>query len=155
MIRDFTGKDRDGMIGCIIALQNYERELEPEEKNKGEDIASAYLEELIRKTPPPGKIIVAEVDHQIVGFGSGRPESEPDEVDLMIKKWFYISDLVVLEKYRGQGIGSQLMSQLEILAKDLKLSRIVVGTLAKNQAARNFYAKQGFRDFEVSLRKKI
>jgi GNAT superfamily N-acetyltransferase len=115
-VYDPTG-DRKGLRECIVALQDYERQLEPTFP-AGEAMADAYLtflfDQCARLYPP--------------------------------QEYAYISDLVVLPQHRGQGLGGNLLARAEALAREAGVGSIHVGVLAKNRAAHELYRNRGFSD---------
>ena len=154
IIRPYTSTDHDGVIACVIYLQNYERLLEPEEKTKGEDIAHTFLMGLLAEHEKKrGRLLVAERDGRIVGFTSGWVEHQPDEEHLIHKSWFYVSDLVVLPEFAGQGIGKELLGAMEQYAIELGHTRLQINVLARNENARAFYQKMGYRELELTVQK--
>lgn len=62
-----------------------------------------------------------------------------------------IDNLMVIDEYRRQGIGTKLMAYLVSEAIELKVVNITLEVRVSNEIARNLYKKFGFR--EVALRK--
>jgi len=62
-----------------------------------------------------------------------------------------IDELIVLEKYRGQGLGKDLLSEVVKHCRDLGCCELEVSTLMRNQTARDFYRKCGFEEEAVLL----
>lgn len=62
-----------------------------------------------------------------------------------------IDNIEVNEDYRGQGIGTKLMSYLVSLAIEKRVVNITLEVRISNEVARHLYKKFGFR--EVALRK--
>ncbi len=58
----------------------------------------------------------------------------------------WISHLYVLPKYQGIGIGTTLLD----LAKEFSPTYLQLWTFQENRRARNFYAKQGFVEVELT-----
>ncbi|MGE0200283.1 MAG: GNAT family N-acetyltransferase [Candidatus Melainabacteria bacterium] len=56
-----------------------------------------------------------------------------------------ISNMYFEEPYRRQGLGSQVLSQLEKRAHELGYNRLFLYTTKENEAAQRFYVKHGFR----------
>ena len=96
-------------------------------------------------TEPEGRIIVLEVDNQIVGC-AGLRNKEPNIAEL---KRMYIQPA-----YRGKGRGRQLLQEAIGLAKDLGYRAMQLDTLpAKMPAALKLYKEVGFQErHEVSNR---
>lgn len=61
-----------------------------------------------------------------------------------------IENIFVLEKYRGQGIGKQLMAYLVSVAIENRVVNITLEVREHNEVAINLYKKFGFR--EVAMR---
>jgi len=61
----------------------------------------------------------------------------------------YISDLVVEEKHRGRGLGSDLMSAVEAEARQRRCCRLMLNNPKKAESyKRAFYKKRGFEERE-------
>ncbi len=155
-IRPYQDKDRESLLSCIEHLQAWESSLEPEIKASGEDVAHSFLLHFIEEDANcEGKLLVAELDGRVVGFVNGYIEEDRDAKDLVIRRWFYLSDIAVLPEYKGQNIGGQLIVEIEKYALSRGLSQIQIGLLAKNGSAKNFYMKHGYRDYEHVVLKTI
>lgn len=63
-----------------------------------------------------------------------------------------ITNVAVLPSYRKQGIGDRLLSRMLALAKEHKITKIMLEVRASNEAAIHLYEKYGF-EF-LSIRKK-
>jgi len=61
----------------------------------------------------------------------------------------------VLEKYRGQGIGTKLNNAFNKWCKENNVKLIKVVVTAQNEAATRFYRKAGFKDYELTLEKPL
>ncbi len=66
-----------------------------------------------------------------------------------------ISDLVVLEAYRGLGLGKKLLAAAEQYARTCNVKYLRIGVLAGNQAAENLYASAGFSVLYKELEKAL
>jgi ribosomal protein S18 acetylase RimI-like enzyme len=62
-----------------------------------------------------------------------------------------IDELIVSKKYRGQGVGKELLSKVVKHCRDLGCCELEVSTLMSNQIARDFYRKCGFEEEAVLL----
>lgn len=76
---------------------------------------------------------------KIIGFGSLAPYYVPTVGEVGT-----IEDIIVDEKYRGQGLGQKLVEDLIKTAKDKKLLKIKLTSNPQREAARNLYRKLGF-----------
>ena len=104
---------------------------------------------------------VAEVDGRIIGRASGLAYRD----DGVFTGWFYLTDLFVEKRWRGQGLGAALLNQLEQRVQAEGVDRFWVWTAGYE--APGFYQKQGYEIFaelenwysnganRVALRKQI
>lgn len=138
-----------------MALQEYERSLDPAAP-RGDAIAAAYLERMFERCAKwSGRVFVAEVGGAVVGFVSvwGRvPPQEPDEPP---HDYAYVSDLVLLPDWRGCGIGRALLRRAEDYARALGMDAIRIGVMATNRAALDLYEADGYRATHLELRKPL
>jgi ribosomal protein S18 acetylase RimI-like enzyme len=66
-----------------------------------------------------------------------------------------VSDLIVREPYRRQGLGQQLLDAAEKYAKSRQVSCMRVGVLAGNIAAEELYSANGYRVLFAELEKEL
>ena len=82
--------------------------------------------------------MVAEVSSDIVGYGQiGRwgPNCE-------------ISDLIVAEGWRSNGIGSALIAHLLDVAREWEISEVQIGAAETNPGAYRLYKRLGFNEYK-------
>jgi len=103
-------RDAAAVRACFVALQDFEHALDPAAPC-GDAIADAYLDRMFsRCTTWAGRVFVAEVDGAVAGFVCvwGRvPPQEPDEPQA---DYAYVSDLVVLARWRRRGSAARCCS---------------------------------------------
>ena len=80
-------------------------------------------------------VLVAYVDGFPAGCGAIK---QYEEKTAEIKRMF------VGEKYRGQGIASQILTELEIWAKELGFNKAILETGDKQKAAIGLYSKSNY-----------
>lgn len=154
-IRKFRPSDKQGVLRSILALQAHERAVELSRRRPTPVFARTFFTQLQAKSRRhDGAIYVAIVGNEVAGFVSVWTHRS-DEVESGVRRAAYVSDLVVLPKYRKAGIGRALMRQAEQYAKALRLEGIALEVLAKNAPARSFYRRDGFREFSVTLQKRV
>ena len=87
---------------------------------------------------PVNKIIVAEKDGQVIGF-----------IDFLVTfNSATIMQIAVTKKYRGLGIATQLLAEMEHnFPEDLEdlVENITLEVRVSNQAAVNLYTKNGYK----------
>ncbi len=142
------------MRKCYIELQTVEHNHLPNFYADPESSVDAYLEYLFNSIEVnSGKIYVADMDGEITGF-VGVTLGEDDDPCVMIHKFVYVTDLVVLEKYRKRGIGEQLIQAAEKYGKENGEEYISLH-VTKGNPSFNFYQKLGFKEYTTSLKKKL
>jgi ribosomal protein S18 acetylase RimI-like enzyme len=156
MIRDFDPSgDSSALRECFIELQDYERQLDPG-KPEGSAVAQAYLNRMFDRCREwDGRVFVAEVAGQAVGFACVWARVRPDEPDENPSEYAFVSDLVVRTTYRRRGIGRQLLSAAEGYARARGARTLRIGVLARNTSARRLYESAGFEAYEVELAKQL
>jgi N-acetylglutamate synthase-like GNAT family acetyltransferase len=82
----------------------------------------------------PNHIWVAEIDGQVIGLTGLILEDEEGELE----------PLVVMEEYRGQGIGRQLAEIVIEQARKVGVHQLKVRPVGRNEAAIQFFHKFGF-----------
>ncbi len=60
-----------------------------------------------------------------------------------------INRIYVLATLKGQGLGRRLLDSAAEAARELEVTRLVLGVFGRNQAAQSFYARLGFRQIGV------
>lgn len=104
-------------------------------KMKREDTEYKFREVYTKDTLPFGVVLVNE-NEEIIGFCVFKIENLKKYPE--IYPWF--SDVMIIEKYRGQGYGKLLLSEGQKILKDLGYNKIYVWT----DQAPDFYKKLGF-----------
>jgi ribosomal protein S18 acetylase RimI-like enzyme len=106
----------------------------------------------LAKTNPDIRLIVAcDAADTILGY----IHLQPSRDDVLNRDIGYITIIAVAENAAGQGIGRQLMQAAEEWAREMSYPALVLDVFASNTVARKFYAKAGFEEDSVRLRKEI
>ena len=152
LIRECDRKnDLDGLRRCAIALQDFERNLNPRMPT-GSSIVDQYIEEMFRDSERfSGKIFVADDDGAVVGYASVWARARAEDISEGPQEYALIPELVVLRSHRNYGIGRLLLSESEAYARSHGCQCLRISVLAANEAARALYTSHGFEDFEVLL----
>lgn len=98
---------------------------------------------------------MAEVEEEVIGFINVRFEHESQMYLSSLVDYAYISDIVVLQAYRGRGIGTILLQQAEAFARQQGATVLKIEVLARNQQAADVYQHAGFRPYEIVLLKQL
>lgn len=153
-IREYEPRDAAALRECVVELQEFERRIDPRLR-LGEEMADAHCAHLHdRCREARGQILVATVDGVVAGFASviaEEPFTNPDEPP---GTYAVVSDLVVLERCRGRGIGRRLLVRAEVFARDAGATELRIGVLSANAGARALYADVGFEPYSETLAKR-
>jgi ribosomal protein S18 acetylase RimI-like enzyme len=107
-----------------------------------EDLYSRWREQ----DPQRALALVASINHtktQVVGTIEVTNRGTLYHASLA-KRYPYIANLAVDDSYRSLGIGRQLISQCESIAREWGFSYIYLHVMAENSAANHLYTKLGF-----------
>jgi ribosomal protein S18 acetylase RimI-like enzyme len=112
------------------------------------ELTPVKFEQILQQ--PHSRIWVAEQRHHLVGFVELdlQPVSLPDQIGAEIVR-LYIQQL-----FQRQGIGKQLLQQVEQYCRIQQITAVWLSTWVNNQSAIAFYQKQQFTctgtiDFEL------
>jgi GNAT superfamily N-acetyltransferase len=147
--------DRDAVVGLIQALNAYESAITGDRlvtRAAAEAYYKALSERIARQD---GRLLVADAQGRVVGaLGFVVQEDHPFICD-NVRRHGYVTDLVVHEQWRGQGIGRLLLAEAESLARGNGLKRLVIGVLARNEGAERLYREIGFEPYASALVKAL
>lgn len=109
-----------------------------------------YYEEKINQTK--GVCFVAEDEGKVIGYFTASEEEVPSYRLIKVAE---LENLVVSEKYRGLGVGKELMAQFIVWAKEIGAQKISVNVFTGNKKGIAFYEREGFLPFETILEKPL
>lgn len=84
--------------------------------------------------------LVAQLNDDVIGYINSNINE-----DMNYNKKLEIKDMIVDEKYRGLGVGHQLMLELEKNAKQNEIMYIVNSNKEYDEEEVKFYNRQGFK----------
>lgn len=137
-IRAAGPEARDLVLPLMQELQRVERGLDPN-RVRPEEIAPHLDDVLARMARDGGFVLLAEAEGRVVGMLIGLIETREMFVPEEGRRIGDVSDLCVTEAARGLGVGRRLMDEAERRFAALGLTRMSVGALAANAAARRLY----------------
>jgi GNAT superfamily N-acetyltransferase len=153
---------RDGDLAAVRVmlndLQEYERGIEPDRAHWA-DGGRSYTDWMLEESAQnAGAVFVAEEDagKVIAVLTCWRAEDATDiTVVPAARAHLYISELFVVEAWRGKNVAAVLLAAAEVHARSLGIGQVTIGSLATNATARRAYAKAGFAEYEILLRKRV
>ncbi|MEK7568778.1 MAG: GNAT family N-acetyltransferase [Patescibacteria group bacterium] len=110
-------------------------------------------EEYFKERIENGCALVADVDSRIVGYLIGGISKASDYRN--ISKIAEAENMYVLEEYRSFGIGGKLFQEFIDWCKARGIEKMKVVVSSKNTKAIDFYKKEGFEDYDVTLEKTL
>lgn len=99
-------------------------------------------------------LYVAKIDGNPVGYVSVKIR-EYDWSGVVKRKVMVIDEICVDEACRNQGIGSQIMTEVRVLAKAFGCTDLQLGVYPQNDAAVAFYQKCGFMIRSIDMQRKV
>ena len=103
-----------------------------------------YFEDLINNH----FVIVALLDNEIVGYLAGTINDKGSYENIQYGE---INNMFIKDNCRGYGVGRKLVNEFKAYCKDNNINDLIVTASAKNLNAINFYKKNGFEDFNLTL----
>lgn len=94
-------------------------------------------------------IYIALVDKEIVGYLAGSIHVENSYNTTSIAE---LDNMFILEEYRKYGIGTKLFNEFKEYCKKSNIQELKVTASSKNKNAIKFYQKNGFEEFETTLK---
>ncbi|MHA2096363.1 MAG: GNAT family N-acetyltransferase [Candidatus Hodarchaeales archaeon] len=119
--------------------EKYDIQILPTNDLSYRDFADVIVDEFAFFTPPEGIAYLLYVDEEVAGMGALRNINK----DVGEIKRMYIR-----QKYRGKGLGKEMLQQLLKKAKKLGFTRIYLNTGPFMESARRIYQSLGFVERE-------
>lgn len=95
---------------------------------------------------------VAQDKEKIVGYLAG---SNCEQISYITETFAELDNMCIDNNYRKSGIGTLLINKFKEYCKGKNIQNIKVTASAKNDKAIQFYTKNGFEDYNVTLKYKI
>jgi GNAT superfamily N-acetyltransferase len=94
-------------------------------------------------------VLVAELENEIVGFAYIQYEAKDYANLLETAAWLH--DIYIDETARGQNAGKLLIERSAEVARELGADKLMLSVAAKNEFAREFFERSGFRETMVEM----
>lgn len=145
-------------VEILIELQEHIADLDRE----GYNILTAnyghlYLKKTLEEVKKyNGKILLYKIDQDILGLVVGLINNDAeDSYDFKAPRRGRITELIVSEKKRSQGIGKKLLKAMEGYLISQECSDVLLGVFAYNDRALKFYEENGYHVRMLEMTKKI
>jgi len=125
-----------------LELENYDTTLVKDWalSNEGKE----YFEDLINNH----YVVVALLDNETVGYLAGTINDKGSYENVQYGE---INNMFIKDSCRGYGVGKALVKEFKLYCKNNGIDNLIVTASAKNTNAINFYKKNGFEDFNLTL----
>jgi GNAT superfamily N-acetyltransferase len=157
-IRPYRDADLADLRRMVRGLQEAECGMDPSRAHWADD-GAAYAGWMLEQVAAnAGAVFMAvAADGAAIGMVScWRAEDLTDiTVTPQARVHLYVSDIFVIEAFRGRNVAGALLGAAERHGRGLGLAQMTIGLLAVNHAARRAYEKSGFSDYELLLRKRL
>lgn len=107
-----------------------------------------YFEDVIKNEI----VFVAQENEKIIGYLAGYV---CEQMSYKTETFAELDNMYIDDKYRRLGIGTLLISKFKRYCRDKNIQNIQVTTSAKNNRAIQFYLKNGFKNYNITLKYKI
>jgi ribosomal protein S18 acetylase RimI-like enzyme len=155
VIREAVAADRQALEACIAELQEHLRGVDPD-LLPGAAMAPAYLDALLASAARDrGKVFVYERDAAVVGFVAVVVRSGENVLESTITENAHVVDLAVRREHHQTGVGAALLRAAERHAAGCGVKYVAIDVMAGNALARNTYARLGYEDYLVVVRKPL
>lgn len=140
-IKNANEEDAESILNLLGKLWSFEGEI-PDSPMRNEELRH------LLQSDPQMRIIVAHIDHQVVGLAQwGERVSIP-----LGGKTLWLWQLVVHEDHRGQGVGRALITELKRLSVVFGYKRIEFFVREDNPSAKEFYRAMEARPMQQKER---
>lgn len=157
-IINYSSKYDEDIKDLLVELQEYIVELDREKYNiLTSDYRTKYFEKTMNEVNKyEGKIFLAIENEKVIGLIIGVINNEEENIyDFKAPKRGRITELVISKRSRSNGIGKQLLNEMEIYFKKIGCKGILIDVFAYNENAQNFYYKNGYLNRNIEVMKKI
>ena len=113
-----------------------------------------YPQERFQEAVAKRQLYVAKVDNLAVGYAMLLIR-DCEHTGLVKRRVMVIDEICVHEDFRGQGIGTEMMTDIQALAKAFGCTDLQLGVYPQNEGAVAFYEKCGFRIRSIEMQRKI
>lgn len=117
-------------------------------------VEESFSEERFGECVANRELYVAKVGGQVAGYVRlvVKDEDRPGHVH---RRLMLLEEICVHELCRGQGIGTQMMQDVNALARAFGCAALRLGVYPQNDAAVGFYQKCGFAIRSISMDKNL
>lgn len=154
-IRPYEDADRAAVVDLVHQLNLFEDGISGDRARDVKAAEACLDSDIARIARDGGGLLVAVDGTEVVGMLCFALEQPQPYLRADIAKVGWVTELVIDERRRGQGIGTLLLEAAEQLARSLNVNRMMIGAIVGNQVARRAYERFGFRPAVLELSKDL
>lgn len=154
-IRPYEDADRAAVVDLVHQLNLFEDGISGDRARDVKAAEACLDSDIARVARDGGGLLVAVDGTEVVGMLCFALEQPQPYLRADIAKVGWVTELVIDERRRGQGIGTLLLEAAEQLARSLNVSRMMIGAIVGNHVARRAYERFGFRPAVLELSKDL
>ncbi len=154
-IRAYAPGDRAAVVGLVHQLNLYEDGISADRARDVKAAEACLDADLARVARDGGAVMVAVDGRDVIGMMCFVLEQPQPYLKAEIAQVGWVSELVIDERFRGQGIGTALLEEAERLARQHGVKRLMIGAIVGNHIARKAYERFGFRPVVMELAKDL
>jgi ribosomal protein S18 acetylase RimI-like enzyme len=158
-IRKYRPADRQELVRLMEILQDFLAGVDPLRRlRRLPEYGELYTEALLKKVGDhAGVIYLAEQGREVLGCIAGNVQepSQEQRAGAITARSGRILELVVIKKYRGNGIGSKLMSKMEDYFRLKGCDFVMVEVFVPNIPAHKFYRRLQYSDRVYDMLKQL
>lgn len=113
-----------------------------------------YPEERFLAAIKERQIYVAKIGGVVAGYVAVQIRDTQNPV-LTKRRVMLLEEICVKESFRNQGIGTQMMTEIRVLAKAFGCTDLQLGVYPQNDEAVAFYQKMGFMIQNITMQRKV
>lgn len=158
-IIDYEDKYLNDVRNLLLELEEYIVSIDKDCLDKiheeyWEKMALVDLEEVNNND---GKCYLALENDKVVGLimGTIPKYDKNDYLDYKCPRRGIITELIVAKEVRGNGVGQQLIDEMEIYFKEKECEYVLIDVFSYNLPGINFYNKNGYHSRMHTMIKKI
>lgn len=106
------------------------------------DFAISFFEEMLLDDKK--YIYIAEKDEQAFGYIFFKVVERNENPFLFARRYLLIDQISIRPEVQGQGVGKVLIQQVEVVARELDIPRIELGSWDFNTNAHGFFERIGY-----------
>jgi GNAT superfamily N-acetyltransferase len=155
VIRSATEADREALVEQFQLLNQFEDGITHSLLTDRTAAEASYSAATANVAANEGTRLVAETNGKVVGFLFLILHDDDPYVRPELRRLAHVSELFVLEAFRGRGVARALMAEAERIAIAKGAKRFTIAVLAGNTIAERAYLSFGFKPKGIQLSKTL